>query len=151
MSIKIPEINQRNHANRLFHNENVKLEKGKMKDFASELIKFQEGRITERLQTLLSEIDMQAQKLQGKLYLQDLIKYKKLVKDFLNIAARNSYQLSKENFLDRRGRHRVLSTIKKVDEELEALTREFLSNEKDRMKILQKLDDIRGLLIDIFM
>ncbi|HHY91667.1 MAG TPA: YaaR family protein [Clostridiales bacterium] len=151
MSIKISEIHQQNHANRLFHNENTKSEKGKMKDFASELIRFQEEKITERLQTLLSEIDVQAQKLQGKLYLQDLITYKKLVKDFLSIAARNSYQLSKENFLDRKGRHRVLSTIKKVDSELEALTREFLKTEKDRMKILQKLDDIRGLLIDIFM
>ena len=39
--------------------------------------------------------------------------------------------------------------VKKVDVELDELTREFTHLEDNRLKILKKLDDIKGLLIDI--
>jgi uncharacterized protein YaaR (DUF327 family) len=53
--------------------------------------------------------------------------------------------------LDRRGRHKVFAVIKKVNEELDDLTREVLTDEKDRIKILKKLDDIKGLILDLFL
>jgi uncharacterized protein YaaR (DUF327 family) len=51
--------------------------------------------------------------------------------------------------LDRRGRHRVYALVVKIDEELDNLTEEILSSEKDNLAILQKLDDIRGMLLDL--
>ena len=55
----------------------------------------------------------------------------------------------KENSLDRRGRHRVYSLVKKVDKELDELTKDFLDIEGNRIKILQRLDDIKGMLLDV--
>jgi len=57
----------------------------------------------------------------------------------------------KQNVLDRRGRYRVYSTIKKINDELDNLVADVLRNQKDNLKILQRLDDIRGLILDLLM
>ena len=67
----------------------------------------------------------------------------------MNEVVSNSHQFSRENFLDRRGRHSVYGIIKKVDQNLDDLAQELMKEEKDHIAILQKVDDIRGLLLDI--
>ncbi|MBO7336691.1 MAG: YaaR family protein, partial [Lachnospiraceae bacterium] len=61
----------------------------------------------------------------------------------------HSHKFERENFLDKRGRHRVYGMIKLIDENLDALTEELLKEEKDAMAILTRVDEIRGLLLDI--
>jgi hypothetical protein len=85
------------------------------------------------------------------MYLKDILEYKKLVKEFLNVATQNSHQFQNQNFLDRRGRHRNYSIVKTVDRELDTLTREFINGQIDHMGVLKKIDDIRGMLLDIMM
>ena len=74
-----------------------------------------------------------------------------LVKEFLNVATSNSHQFSNENFLDRKGRFRNYSTVKTIDRELETLTKDFINGQIDHMGVLKKMDDIRGMLLDIMM
>lgn len=112
-----------------------------------DIIKSEE--IRDELKNLYGKIEEQSTKLQKSLFIDDLIQYKKLVKNFLNISVNNSHVFYRENSLDRRGRHRIYSMVKKVDVELDELTREFTHLEDNRLKILKKLDDIKGLLIDI--
>ncbi|SMP67313.1 YaaR family protein [Anoxynatronum buryatiense] len=107
--------------------------------------------VREHLQDLYGKITAQAEKIGERLYLNDVLHYKKLVKEFLDVASKNSHHFSKQNFLDRRGRHRVYCIVKNVDRELDELTKEFLDQETDRIKVLKRLDDIRGLLLDIMM
>lgn len=151
MSIKISDINKHNNSGRLIYKDVIKPEKYTSDNFATRFKQMKGKSVTEKLNFLLADIDEQSQKLGNKLYLSDLVKYKKLVKEFLDFAVRNTYQFSKESFLDRKGRHRVFSMVQEVDKELEKLTKQFLSDEKDSIKILKKMDDIRGMLIDIFM
>ncbi len=151
MSIKVTDLHKQNLTSRTFSRETVKTEKDFSDSFAVRFKELKGDSTSEKLTNLMSEIDQQIEKLDKNMYLGDLVKYKKLVKDFLDIAVRNSHKFEKENFLDRRGRHRVFSIIRQVDDELENLTQKFLQDEKDRIHILQKLDDIRGLLLDIFM
>lgn len=84
-----------------------------------------------------------------KLFIDDLITYKKLVKEFLNISVNNSHVFFKESSLDRRGRHRIYSLVKQVDQELDELTKDFIDIESKRINILKRIDDIQGILIDI--
>ena len=58
-------------------------------------------------------------------------------------------EFSRENFLDRRGRHRVYGIVKLVDKNLDDLARELVKDEKDNMEILNKVGEIKGLLLDI--
>ena len=103
----------------------------------------------EKLKNLLERIDMQSQKLSERMDIGELKRYRSLVKEFLDISLRNSAHFHKEHTLDSKGRHRIFAIVKKVDMELENLTREVLRQQKDNLNVLAKLDDIRGMLLDI--
>ncbi|WP_243116593.1 YaaR family protein [Marinisporobacter balticus] len=118
--------------------------------FLEKFEKIKSDKVREHSQALFDKINEQSEKFGDKLYLKDLVEYKKLVREFLDVAINNSHAFSRDSFLDRRGRHRVLSQVKQVDRELASLTNAFLKEEADRIKVLKKIDDIRGLLMDIF-
>ena len=61
-----------------------------------------------------------------------------------------SHVFSRENFLDRKGRHRVYGIIRQVDKELDELAKELVKDENDNIAILAKIGQIEGLLLDIF-
>jgi hypothetical protein len=76
-------------------------------------------------------------------------RYRALIKEFMNEVVNRSHKFSRENFLDRKGRHRVYGIIKLVDDKLDELAQELIKDEKDHIAILGKIDEIRGLLLDI--
>lgn len=110
----------------------------------------EESELQSRLNTLMEEITMQGEKLAKKRDVKDMKHYRSLVKDFLNEVVTHSHAFSRENFLDRRGRHRVYGIIRLVDENLDQLAQELMKDEKDNLAILGKIGEIRGLLLDIF-
>mgnify|MGYP001120213720 FL=1 len=72
------------------------------------------------------------------------------MKDFLNEVVTRSHKFSRENFLDRKGRHRVYGIVKLVDKNLDELAEELVKDESDHITILDKIGEIAGLLLDIF-
>ncbi|MGI6621731.1 MAG: YaaR family protein [Clostridiaceae bacterium] len=105
----------------------------------------------EELKKKALEIEKQGKHLANHIDVSELKVYKRLVMEFLDEAVRSSSKFFKESFLDRRGRHRVFSTIKIVNEKLEELTREVLSSERDNLSILGRIEDIRGLILDLIL
>jgi len=103
----------------------------------------------EELKKKALEIEKQGKHLASHIDVSELKAYKRLVMEFMNEAVRGSSRFSKDSFLDRRGRHRVFSTIKIVNEKLEQLTKEVLNSEKDNLSILGRIEDIRGLILDL--
>ena len=77
-------------------------------------------------------------------------KYRALIKEFLNEIINRSHSFARENFLDRRGRHRVYGIIRLIDKNLDELAQALVSDEKDNIEILSKIGEIRGLILDIF-
>ena len=136
---------------------NIKLEgksaikEASRSDFLEKFEKIKSENVKEELENIFGKITEQADKIGEKMYLKDILEYKKLVKEFLNVATQNSHQFQNQNFLDRRGRHRNYSIVKTVDRELDSLTKEFISGQIDHIGVLKKIDDIRGLLLDIMM
>lgn len=109
----------------------------------------EEDGLAARLQVMMEEITMQGKKLGKHMDVRDMKHYCKLIKEFMNEIVNRSHKFSRENFLDRRGRHRVYGMIKRVDEVLDELAGELIKDEKDAIAILDKVDEIRGLLLDI--
>lgn len=110
----------------------------------------QEADLQARLNTLMEEITMQGDRIAKRKDIRDMKKYRGLIKDFMNEIINRSHQFSRENFLDRRGRHRVYGIIRLVDQNLDELAQELVKDEKDNLAILAKIGEIRGLLLDIF-
>ncbi len=109
-----------------------------------------EAELSQRLTELLTQIEDQGKKISKKTDIRDMRRYRALIKDFLNEVVNRSHEFSRENFLDRRGRHRVYGIIRQVDDVLDSLAQELVKEEKDNIAILNKIDEIRGLLLDIF-
>ena len=110
----------------------------------------EEQELQARLTSLMEEITMQGDKLAKHRNIKDMRRYRGLVKDFLNEIVNRSHSFSRENFLDRRGRHRVYGIVRLVDAKLDELAQELVKDEKDNLSILNKIGEIRGLLLDIF-
>ncbi len=109
----------------------------------------QEQELAQRLTLMMEEITMQGKKLKKHMDIRDMKRYRELIKEFMNEIVNRSHKFSRENFLDRRGRHRVYGMIKLVDQNLDELAAALLAEEKDGIDILSKIDEIQGLLLDI--
>lgn len=110
----------------------------------------EEQELQARLTALMEEITMQGKKLGKRRDVKDMKRYRGLIKDFLNEVVTRSHHFSRENFLDRKGRHRVYGIIRLIDQNLDDLAQELMKDEKDNLLILSKIGEIEGLLLDIF-
>lgn len=111
--------------------------------------KVEDGELQEKLKSLMESIEDQGKKIAKHMDIRDMKQYRATVKEFLNEIVTHSHEFSRENFLDRRGRHRVYGIIKLVDKNLDDLAQELVKDEKDHIAILGRVDEIRGLLLDI--
>lgn len=98
---------------------------------------------------MLQEITAQGKKLAKHMDVKDMKHYRELIKEFMNEIVNRSHKFSRENFLDKKGRHRVYAMIKLVDKNLDELAADLIKDESDHLVILNKIDEIRGLLLDI--
>ena len=108
-----------------------------------------DAELKEKLSGLMDEITEQGKKISEHMDIRDMKKYRGLVKDFMNEVVNRSHKFSRENFLDRKGRHRVYGLIRLIDSNLDELARELVKDEKDHIAILSRIGEIRGLLLDI--
>jgi uncharacterized protein len=105
--------------------------------------------LADRLNSMMGEITEQGERIKKHIDIKDMRKYRSLIADFMNEIVNRSHKFSRENFLDRRGRHRVYGMIKLIDKNLDDLAEALISDEKDEMDVLRRVDEIQGLLLDI--
>ncbi len=109
----------------------------------------EESDLQAKITSLMGEISEQGKKLSKHADIKDMRRYRELIRNFLNEVVYRSHSFSRENFLDRKGRHRVYGIIKLIDKNLDELAEALLADEKDNISILNKIGEIRGLLLDI--
>ena len=145
MDFKVNEIQQ---APQIAQQQTVHESDGSFKFMLASNI--EEAELAQRLNLMMEEIVMQGDKLVKRKDVRDMRRYRSLIKEFMNEIVNRSHKFSRENFLDRRGRHRVYGIIRLVDEKLDELAQELVKDEHDKISILAKVGEIRGLLLDIF-
>ena len=146
MDIKVNQITHNQPVEQTQNNTQVTDEQFKF----TLMSRIEEDGLQERLTTLFDDITMQGKKISKHMDVRDMKRYRTLIKDFLNEIVNRSHKFSRENFLDRRGRHRVYGIIRLIDQNLDELAEALMKEEKDNLSILGKIGEIRGLLLDIF-
>lgn len=123
----------------------------------TESISFQEvmakGRkqtVYEKMTKMVEEIEEQGKTLAENRTIDQLRKYKKMVKEFMEEAIQNGLQLEEQRGFNRRGRTKIYKIVKEVDSKLIDLANDVLNKEKSRLDILNKVGEIQGLLINIY-
>lgn len=114
------------------------------------LSSLEENELQSQLSLMMEEIIQQGNRLGKRMDVRDMKQYRKLIQEFMSEIATHSHQFSRQNFLDRKGRHRVYGIVKQINHTLDELAEELLREEKDHIAILSKIDEIRGLILDIF-
>jgi len=118
-------------------------------EFSFTLKRVGDDGLKERLEGLIAEITAAGKKLTEHMDIRDMKKYRSLVSGFINEVVTNSHKFERDNFLDRRGRHRVYGVVKLVNQNLDDLARELLDSEKKPLRILELTGEIHGLLLDL--
>lgn len=113
------------------------------------LSKIEEDELQAKLNSMIKDINIQGDKIAKHMDIKDMKKYRELIKNFMNEVVTHSHKFSRENFLDKRGRHRVYGIVKLIDKNVDELAQELLKEEKNHLNILGKIDEIKGLLLDL--
>jgi uncharacterized protein len=104
----------------------------------------------ERLQSKMNEIVSQEGKLVESRTVENLRKYKKLVKDFMEDAVKNGLDLQENRGFSHRGSSKVYKLVKEVDKKLIDLTNAVLDKESKGLDVLGLVGEIKGMLINIY-
>jgi len=104
-----------------------------------------------RLVEMKNAIDEQGKLLEDRVDVREFEKYRRLLRDFLDEIVSNGYTFCKEDAYASRGKHRYIATVRVINEKLDEMGKEFLKEQADRIEILHRIDDIRGLLLDLMM
>lgn len=122
---------------------------GKNNDFSGVLSKTQNIQRQE-LQTFLGRLETQGKKLAQSLSIGDLKDFRSMVKTFLRSTFGQSRSMHEESSSDSYGRPKVMTRITKIDQALEELGQQLLDRQAKPLEVLTKIDEIRGLIIDLF-
>lgn len=102
------------------------------------------------LQAFLDRLGTQGKKLAQSLSIGDLKDFRNMVKSFLRSTFGQSRTMQEESSWDSQGRPKVMARIAKIDHSLDELGRQLLDQQAKPLEVLTKIDEIRGLIVDLF-
>jgi uncharacterized protein YaaR (DUF327 family) len=105
---------------------------------------------TQSLDEMMKELSMQGDRLQRSQTFAELEIYKNLVRAFLHKISHELYHLQEAGPAPVHHGQKVNVIIQKVDERLDALAKQVLGRQARQLNILDRLDEIRGLLMDLY-
>lgn len=101
------------------------------------------------LAAAIEEVDEYARRLRESPILENLLRYKRKVREILLYLVEHSYGIQESTVYDPHGRRRLLVLVESIDQKLEELTRDFLNKQSNSLDLMGRLDEIRGLLLDL--
>ncbi len=101
------------------------------------------------LDIVLEQIEQYAHQFRQQATFENLRLYKKVIRAFLSTMVNEIYHVKEKSFIDRYGRRRVFTRVEQIDQKLEELTRLVLSKQLPTIDLAKRIDEIRGLLLDI--
>jgi uncharacterized protein len=118
--------------------------------FSVDLSKESDQQVRQHLEELLGKIQQQGKRLGQTPTFGELKSYRDLVKKFMSEAVGQMYDVENGSGWDRRGRQKSYTLVKNVDETLAALTEDVRHGQERQLAILEKMDSIRGMLVDMY-
>ena len=103
------------------------------------------------LDEILQNLDEQGRKFQDKPTMEELLKYKALVRKFLDRTVRQSLKIHDHKGTRKVTGQKLYKQIEIIDQKLSDLTLCIIQKEGKNINLMSKLDEIRGLLIDLKM
>ncbi len=118
--------------------------------FSKAFLDASKGTVVRALDQILEELSRQGEKLAAAQNFAELEKYKGLVTEFLKTVTQGVGKLHFTDAGSKAKNAKVHVILQKVDLELDALAKDVLAKQATQLRILERLDQIRGLLLDLY-
>lgn len=110
-----------------------------------------DSRQKEMLDEMMERIQEKGKDLIETRTVESLFEYKDMVKGFVEDAVEFGLRIEERRGLSRSTRSKVLRVVSAVDTKLLELTDIIIAQEESKIKILQKVGEIQGLLVNIYL
>jgi hypothetical protein len=118
----------------------------------SDMMSFQERKLKEeQLVQLMADISAAGDRLGKSRSFRDLARFKQLVKRFVQEAVEYGMNVKQAHSWNKFSEGRMLQIVETIDEKLIELANGLLEKEKQSIRILEKIGEIKGLLIHLYM
>lgn len=105
---------------------------------------------SEQLTRLLGDISAAGDRVARNRTLRELTRFKMLVKRFLQETVDYGLEMKQSHTWNRFGEGRRLKIVETIDERLVELAQDILNEEKETIDLLDKIGEIKGLLINLY-
>lgn len=106
---------------------------------------------SEQLTRLLGDISTAGERVAKSRSLRELARFKRLVKRFMEETVMYGLEGKNAHTWNRFGEGRRLKIVETIDEHLVQLAEDLLNEEKETIDLLDKIGEIKGLLINLYM
>jgi|SRR5690625_49295 len=103
----------------------------------------------QEIKKLIQDITEQGEKIARFRSFQDLAKFKRMIRQFLQKTVTNGLALNESRNFNASNYSQTLTTVQQVDEKLVQLADDMMDQEKKTVDLLGVIGEIRGLLINI--
>ena len=117
------------------------------KDFSQSFSFAKEKKNEQQLKNMLDEIKKKGNRLTITKCYVDVKAYKNMIKEYLQSVLDYMYSIKKDTSF---WQTQYFITIETVDTKLEDLTKTLLENEKESLNIASTIDEITGLVVDLY-
>ncbi len=104
----------------------------------------------QQLDEMLDDLRKKGRELSEKREIEVLVAYKEMVKSFIEEAVNFGLKVVERRGHGRAGRSKVMRMVSMIDEKMIALTEDMLVQEKSSIRLLSKIGEIEGLLLNIY-
>jgi uncharacterized protein YaaR (DUF327 family) len=119
----------------------------KIEDFSMSLNLANKEQSEQRLKQMLDDIDKLGKKLTSTRSVGDAKAYKLKIQEYLTLIVKNIYVLRKEPGPFNYGIH---VRIEVINQKLDELTKNLIQEQKETIDLVNKIEEIRGLLVDVY-
>lgn len=117
------------------------------KDFSQSFSRERERNSEEQLNKMIDDIKKRGNKLALTKTYVDVVMYKKMIKEYLESILKFMYDTKKDISF---WQTQYFITVETIDEKLKELTSLLMSEERGNINIAATIDDIQGMIVDIY-
>lgn len=117
------------------------------KDFSQNFSFARQQKSEQQLKDMMDDIKKKGNRLSITKCFADVKAYKNLIREYLDSVLKHMYEVKKDISF---WQTQYFITVGTVDKKLEELTQLLLSQEKDNLSVANTIDEISGLIVDIY-
>lgn len=117
------------------------------KDFSQSFNQQKQKQSEEQLNKMIDDIKKRGTRLITTKTYVDVVMYKKMIKEYLESILKFMYETKKDISF---WQTQYYITVDTIDSKLEELTQALLGDEKDNINIVAAVDEIQGMIVDIY-